>query len=61
MKAIVDKELCIGCGLCASTCPDVFEMEGALATVKIELVPATLDECTKKAAEECPVVAITIE
>jgi ferredoxin len=26
MKAIVDKDLCIGCGLCVDVCPEVFEM-----------------------------------
>ena len=27
MKAKLDKDLCIGCGLCVSTCPEVFKME----------------------------------
>ena len=27
MKAFVDKETCIGCGLCPSICPDVFAMD----------------------------------
>jgi len=27
MKAIVDKDVCTGCGLCVDTCPDVFEMQ----------------------------------
>ena len=27
MKAIVDKDTCIGCGLCPSICPEVFDMD----------------------------------
>jgi ferredoxin len=27
MKAVVDKDLCTGCGLCEDTCPEVFEMK----------------------------------
>ena len=34
MKAVVDEGLCTGCGLCADSCPDVFEMEGDKAIVK---------------------------
>ena len=26
MKARVDKDTCIGCGLCPSICPEVFEL-----------------------------------
>jgi len=26
MKAIVDEARCLGCGVCESTCPEVFEM-----------------------------------
>ena len=28
MKAVVDQDLCIGCGLCCGTCPDVFHHRG---------------------------------
>ena len=27
MKAVVDKETCIGCGLCTNICPAVFDMD----------------------------------
>ncbi len=62
MKAIVDKELCSGCGLCAETCPDVFELtDDNLVKVKATPVPASAEGCTKEAAEGCPSEAIKIE
>jgi ferredoxin len=60
MKAIIDSEICVGCGLCAGTCPEVFEMDGALAVVKVEIVPKGQESCARQATDECPVTAITI-
>jgi len=46
---------CIGCGLCASTCPEVFEMKDGKAVVK-----ASKDsDCLDEAIENCPVNAIS--
>ncbi|MEW6086991.1 MAG: ferredoxin [bacterium] len=61
MKAKVNKELCTGDGLCVETCPDVFEMEGDTARVKVETVPEKLKDKCKEAAEGCPAEAISIE
>ncbi len=61
MKAIVDEELCIGCGLCEDTCPEVFEMGEDIAKVKANPIPEDAIESAEQAVEECPVEAITIE
>jgi ferredoxin len=61
MKAIVDEETCIGCGLCADTCPEVFEMGDDKAVVKVEEVPENAVDSCREAAENCPVEAIQIE
>ena len=51
----IDKEKCIGCGLCASVCPKVFEMSEGKAKVKAQKdLP-----CVKEAIESCPVNAIS--
>lgn len=60
MKAKVDADTCIGCGLCESTCSEVFKMEGDKAVVKVSVVPKDAEECAKKATDECPVTAITV-
>lgn len=61
MKAIVDKDTCIGCGLCVNDCPDVFEMQGDKAVSKVSTVPQSAEECCKTAAQNCPVQAIKCE
>lgn len=62
MKATVDKDLCAGCGLCADTCPDVFQMDenSTVAVVKVNEIPAGSVGFAKQAAEDCPVEAIKV-
>ena len=57
----VDEELCVGCGLCADTCGDAFVMAQEVAKVKANPVPPSAEECCKKAKEDCPVEAISVE
>lgn len=61
MKAKVDPEICIGCGLCPSICPEVFRMEDDKAVAYVAIVPKEVEESCKRAADECPVTAIIIE
>lgn len=62
MKGFVDKSLCIGCGLCTSVCPEVFEMEDdGLAKANDMEVTASLEDSAKEAESSCPVCAISIK
>ena len=62
MKATIDESLCIGCGLCADTCPHVFEMrDDGFSHVLVEPVPLEQQNCTFEAVEICPVTAISVE
>lgn len=61
MRVIVDEDTCIGCGLCAETCPEVFEMNDDKAKVKGDEVLQEVAESCKEAVENCPVEAIQIE
>lgn len=62
MKASIDRDNCIGCGLCAETCPEVFRMaDDDLAEVHVDPVPKSAEETAKEAEEVCPVSVITVE
>lgn len=58
MKVTVNED-CIGCGLCAEMCPQVFEM-GASGVSEVVGDANCCAECAESAAEACPVNAIEI-
>lgn len=62
MKASIDRDGCIGCGLCSDTCPSVFRMaDDGLAEVYTNPVPSDAEAAAQEAADGCPVSVITVE
>jgi ferredoxin len=59
-KVVVDQKLCIGCGLCASMLPEVFQMDDSgKSTIKNEN-GAPLEKI-KEIAGMCPAKAIKVK
>lgn len=59
MKAVVN-EGCIGCGLCASTCPSVFTLTDGVAVASTQDIPAADASAAAEARDACPVSVIDI-
>jgi ferredoxin len=67
-KVVIEREECIACENCISSCPDTFQMaDDGLAELKGAVRVGSNDElgvddlgCTKEAAEACPVTIIHI-
>ncbi len=60
MKVTVDREGCIGCGVCENICPEVFRIaDDGLSEVIAK--PDGNEEKVKEAAESCPVEVIHTE
>ncbi|MCK4730490.1 MAG: ferredoxin [Candidatus Aenigmarchaeota archaeon] len=51
----IDKDKCVGCGVCANICPEGIKMENGKARIKDENA-----ECLKDAANACPQNAIIL-
>ena len=61
MELEVNADLCIGCGLCVSIAPEVFEMGNSKAVVQELPVSAENEDVAREAVEACPVSAIKIQ
>ena len=71
MKITIDRDGCIECGACTSSCPDVFELkdgEKASITEKYRTgdpargeVGPDLNSCAQDAETSCPVAVIQTE
>jgi ferredoxin len=60
MKAIVEPG-CISCGLCISTCPEVFRFGSDGLAEAYEEVTDKLEDSAQEARDGCPVSVITIK
>jgi len=58
-KVTVDASVCVGCGLCETNCPEVFQVgSDGVAHVK----DSSCSSCNlQEVAEQCPVNCIKIE
>lgn len=55
----VNEDVCIGCGLCAETCPEVFALrDDGYAEAKPGPVPERVQETAAEAMDACPTRAI---
>ncbi|MDD3415568.1 MAG: ferredoxin [Lachnospiraceae bacterium] len=62
MRAEIDRDGCISCGLCESTCPEVFRMaDDGLAEVYVDTIPSEMEDSASEARDNCPVSVISIE
>lgn len=62
MKAKVNKEICIGCGVCVLICPEVFQIkDDGLAHVIVGIIPEKFKSSTIETEKTCFVGAISHE
>lgn len=61
MNVSIEREGCIGCGLCTTVCPEIFQLgEDGLAMICTDPSAAN-EETVRSAAEQCPVRVIHVE
>ena len=62
MRAKVNQDGCISCGLCENLCPEVFFInDQGVAEAKDSDIPDQLKDAAKEARDNCPVSVIDIE
>ena len=61
MKAEIDRDGCISCGMCPETCPEVFRMaDDGKAEVYVDVIKDDYEDSAKDAESLCPVSVIHI-
>jgi ferredoxin len=58
MLVKINDEECIGCGVCAQICPEVFQLDDEVGKAKV--VRPQGAECAQEAADSCPVGCIKV-
>jgi len=61
MDITVDKDVCVGCGICVAMCPNIFELGQDNKSHVKDGDHSNELECAKKAAGACPVGAINVK
>jgi ferredoxin len=62
VKVSVDEDRCAGHGVCIGLCPEVFELTAeGYAIVIVADVPKSLETVVRKAVDQCPTRAISVE
>ena len=59
MRACIDKDLCIGCGLCEGIEPSVFQMNNENQAEVIADTTLQTEDTVTEAIDSCPVGAIS--
>lgn len=57
-RIVIDQSLCSGFGTCAQLAPNVFSLDGGIASLR---VGETDDAAALEAADACPMGAIFVE
>lgn len=61
MKVTIDRSGCIGCGLCAETCPEVFRIADDGLAEAYAQPDGNTESSVDEAKENCPASVINIE
>ena len=62
MKAFVDPDLCLGCGVCETIAPNVFRLgDNYIAVVLVDVVSPGDEAKAREAMDSCPEQAISIQ
>ncbi|MFZ0131408.1 MAG: ferredoxin [Desulfobacterales bacterium] len=63
MKVKIDYDLCMGDRNCNKVCPEVFayDQDKLISMVRVDVVPAHLEDAVSQAARECAPGAIIVE
>ncbi|HEX2938735.1 MAG TPA: ferredoxin [Ruminiclostridium sp.] len=62
MKAFIERDGCIACGLCTETCPEVFRFaDDGFAEVYVDEIPSGEEEKAVESQENCPTSVITVK